>query len=162
MSIDNGGSQFGMDNPIGNVQQPKSKAKFWLFGGCGCLSMIALVCVGGGAFLWFQFGQPMVAFMNENVTLVETSPKAKEILGDPVTVDVSSPPQRSSSSGNFSFTYPISGPKAKGTYTFKGRMNPETFKFEGTENYIEVDGVKTDLDPDAMFEGFEDGIDDGN
>ena len=46
-------SMDGLDNPVASMEQPKSGKKFWLFGGCGlgCLGLIGVVCIGGGAFL---------------------------------------------------------------------------------------------------------------
>ncbi|MFK7768788.1 MAG: hypothetical protein AB8B55_16320 [Mariniblastus sp.] len=161
MSIDNGGSQFGMDNPIGNVEKPKSKGKFWLFGGCGCLTLIALVCIGGGAFSWFSFIKPNMDFMVENTTFVTSSEKAKEILGDPITMDMSAQSQEQNGQ-SLTYKIPVSGPKASGTYVLKVAFNPSTWVMEREEIYLEVDGVQTSLDPDEMFEDFEGGIDDGN
>lgn len=143
MSMDNGGSDFGMQDPSA---PPKSNKKLWIFGGLGCLGLIGLVCIGCSAMLYFA-ARPTIEFMNENNAIVETSPEVEEILGSPVTigppeVDNSSPPK-------IIFKSSVKGPKGEGTYVLEGKMEGVTPVRTGI--YLKVDGDKIDLDPDALF-----------
>ncbi len=154
MSFDPG-SPVG-DNPIASVDQPKSKKKFWLFGGCGCLGLIAIVCIGGSAFVWMQFGKPVMDMINETTALVQNSQQIEDRLGTPVSMGTPEQKQDPNSPGAIDIRIPVEGPNGEGTVVMR-------IKFDGSwsreELYLEVDGEKIDLNPEKEFElDIEEGI----
>ena len=72
MSTDNG-PNFGSDIPVAGISNVESNNKRWMiFGGLGCLGLIGLVCVGFILMGVFA-AKPMLDFMNESVTFIESS-----------------------------------------------------------------------------------------
>lgn len=135
-------------NPISNIDQPKSGKKKWFIGGCGCLSLIALLCIAGGAFMWISFGKPLVDLMNENQVLVENSLEVQELLGTPITTGA--PAQtRGDDPSVIQISTPVSGPKGSGTVQMRVRFNKT---WEREELYLEFEGERIDLDPEKEFE----------
>lgn len=136
------------DNPIAHLDPPKSGKKKFLIGGCGCLGVLALLCVGGSAFIWIQFGKPMMDFMNENTTFVASSEVAKEALGDPITVG---PPTKTEPQGqSVTMEFPVSGSKGSGIMVLRGSLKDG--KWVRDEIYLEVDGNRIELSPDSEFQ----------
>ena len=148
MSFDKEHQVSGIENPIGNVEPPKSRKKLWIFGGLGCFGLILVVCVGGAVVIWLAFGKPTLDFMNENMVLIDNSEAAVEALGSPITRGA--PTQEQDGSGSMTFSLPVSGPKAKGTLVFKGTYGAEGWTRD--DIYLEVDGEKIDLsDAEDIF-----------
>ncbi len=147
-----------MEMPLGSVEQPKSGGKKWLIGGCGCLTLLAIVCIGGGAFVWMQVGKPFYDFLNENVVFIQDSEVVQDSLGTPIETGA---PQTSSSTENgvasIELRIPASGPKANGTVVLKGKYEEGVWVRE--DLYLEIEGERIELDPDAAFQL---NIDDGN
>lgn len=140
---------LGTESPIAGISQPKSKKKLWIFGGLGCLGLIALG-VGFIAFAVYFAGEPALKFANENITFIEESDEAADAIGAPVVVG---DPQFSKAPGNpgaVIFTGTVKGTNKQGTYTIEALL--ENGGLERQEIYLEVDGQRIDLDPDAMFE----------
>ena len=144
-----------MENPIGSVEPPKSKKKLWIFGGLGCFALILVVCVGGGALVWFTLGKPALDFMNENMALVDTSEVAEELLGSPITRGA--PAQQQDGTGSVTFSVPVSGPKGSGTLVFKGTYGADGWTRDSIN--LNVDGIEHDLS--GAEEIFNLDIDDG-
>lgn len=143
------GPSFGMDSPIASASKPKSSKKFWIFGGLGCLGLIGLVCIGFLGMAYY-FGAPAMAFINENMALIEASPKVSEALGPPVTLG---PPQTSQDPSKptvIIFSGTASGSSGSGTYVIEALMESGTPERQAI--YLEVGGQKIDLDPDSLFE----------
>ena len=153
MSMDNEGSDVGMQNPVAGISPPKSNKKLWIFGGLGCFGLIGLVCIGCAVSL-FLLSKPTLSFMNENKAIVESSEQVKEIVGSPVTIGA--PKVDNSKAPKIIIRSSISGPKASGIYVLEGTIDGVTPVRDAI--YLEIDGEKIDLDPDAMF-NFE--VDDG-
>lgn len=148
MSMDNGGSDVGMQNPVAGVSPPKSNKKLWIYGGLGCFGLIGLVCVGCSVF-FFMAARPQIQFMAENKGFIETSPKVQNVLGSPVTVGDLSPPAQSSAPGELEYRGSVSGPNGDASYVVTAKMEGLTPVRQ--EIYLEFDGEKIDLDPDALF-----------
>ena len=136
-------------NPVSNIEQPKSGKKKWFIGGCGCLALIAILCIGGGGFLWIQFGKPLMDLMEESKNLVENSPQVQDLLGTPIT---SGTPAQSTGDDPavVNFRTPVSGPKGNGTVVMRVRFDGSTWNRE--ELILEFDGEEIDLDPEKEFE----------
>ena len=129
--------------------KPKSGKKKWLFVGCGCLSFLALLCVGGGTFLYIQYGKPLVDLMTENSVLVQNSQEVKNKIGSPVTVG---PPARMpvDDPAAVGLSTPVSGPKGSGNVVMRAKFDGKSWVRE--ELYLEINGERVNLNPEKEFE----------
>jgi len=148
MSMDNGGSDLGMENPVAGVSPPKSNKKLWIYGGLGCFGLIGLVCVGCVVMITFA-ARPQLQFMAENKAFIETSQEVKDVVGSPITVGDLGPPAATGAPGELEFRGSVSGPNGDATYVVIAKLEGLTPVRQ--EIYLEFDGEKIDLDPDAMF-----------
>ena len=155
MSTDSGPG-FGTDSPIADISKPKSSKKLWLFGGLGCLGLIGLVCVGM-IVAGVMAAKPMLDFMNENVAFIESSNDVSDALGSPVSVTPAQPQQDAANPQQLIFRGNVSGPQGSGSYVIEAKMNGVTPVREAI--YLEVNGERIDLDPDALTDL---SIDDGS
>jgi len=150
MSMDHGPGQ-GLDNPVAGISPPKkSKAKFWIFGGLGCLGIVGLCCVGAMAGFWFYGMKPTMDFMNENATLVESDPQVQELLGAPVKCTPGPPVQNPSDPTKLTFSGTAAGENGSGRYVVEAQM--DGFTPVRNEMYLEFNGEKINLDADAPFD----------
>lgn len=155
MSNDNGPG-FGTDNPIADISRPKSNKKLWIFGGLGCFGLIGLICIGF-IVAGIMAAKPTLDFMNENISYIESSSEVAEALGAPITVAPAQPTQDSNNPGALIFRGNVSGSQGAGTYVIEAKMNGVTPEREAI--YLEVDGERIDLDPDALYElDIDDGV----
>jgi hypothetical protein len=119
-----------------------------LFGGCGCLLVLAIICGVGGYFLYARLFKPTLDFTFEAQMLATESPEVKEILGEPITAGT---PDTSTVGERIILRIPVKGSKGSGIVVVEGQ-----FIFEGgvgirrISTLLEHDGETTDLDPDAM------------
>lgn len=150
MSLDSE-SKGGTENPIAGTEPPKSKKKLWIFGGLGCLGLIAICSTGIFAVAMIYFYRPMQEFTNENVATATSLPDVEFVLGAPVTAGPVSRPE-SDGQGGFIFRTKLTGPDGEGDLVFTGkRGNPIGEPWVRESIYIEVDGKKTDLDTESIF-----------
>ena len=147
MSTENGPG-FATDNPIADISRPKkSSKKLWIFGGLGCLGLIGLVCIGmivAGVLA----GKPMFEFMNENVTFIESSTEVQNALGTPLTVTPAQPTPDPNNPQALIFRGNVSGPQGSGSYVVEATMKGMTPVRNAV--YLELNGEKIDLDPNAL------------
>lgn len=121
-----------------------SGAKKWLIGGCGCLSLIVVVCGIGIYFTWGYF-QPMVNFVFECQDVVETSPIVKQELGEPITVG---PPSQEAVNRDITLRFPVTGSEKKGTVVFEATIGDDLVPTLN-KSYLELeDGTQVSIDPD--------------
>ena len=140
--------------PMGNVEQPKSGKKWWMFGGIGCL-VLGLVCCGGfgilGYFMYTPF-QEMQAIMLESQEIARTSQLVEDAVGRPVAVaDQPSQlmPQQYMEDGvpTQEIRFAVSGSKAKGDLVVKIAQPGGGLTFERSGLYLELeDGTEINLD----------------
>ncbi len=104
-------------NPL-NPEPKKSSAKKWLLGGCGCLTIIAVV-VGIGIFMAYKSGKGFFGDMMKLAKATEEAMQAPEVIeafGLPV--EESGTQQQTSSSVNgknlTEITQGLKGPKGEG------------------------------------------------
>jgi hypothetical protein len=131
------------------VEPKKSGAGKWLlFGGCGCLFLILLVCGGGGYWFYGTFYKPLYDEMNGTVALLESSEVVQEKVGEPVTVVMSNQP-RQESNEVLEVDYEVSGPNGNGTVVVRFRFDPTSFTWTRDDMYLEFEGEQINVDPDA-------------
>ena len=143
------GKNSGMDNPIAGMEPPRSRKKLFIFGGLGCLGLIALVCGGFIALGYFYGLKPMQDFQDENVTLATSMPEVKSALGVPITAGPVVPSQNGSPQ-SFTFSSNLDGSTASGTLVFVGNLQGTEWVRESI--HLEVDGKEVDLDPESIFD----------
>ena len=143
MSFDN---QANVNVPA-YPQQPKGSGKKWIFAGCGCLLVIGLIC-GGCIGMGAYFGSGVISFTLDNTAAVQSSRKVQEIVGTPVAV---SPPRSTQHNRAITLEFDVSGPNGTGKVTVVGTMNDD-FSVTRDEIYLEFDGQRIDLDPDAELD----------
>lgn len=135
-----------------NGAQPKSRKKFWLLGGCGCLTFVGLLMAVAVGVIVYQMGiKPLNDFTKQNLTMAKDSPKVQERIGTPITLGqpVHTPgaePQ------TFSTRTPISGPDGNGTIVIESKMEPGANGMPGwnrTSMRLEIGDEAIELNPDA-------------
>jgi hypothetical protein len=126
-----------------------STGKGLLIGGCGCLTVLTVICIGGAIWGYLRYAKPTLDFMNETKVLISESPQVKEILGEPINVGDSEAP---STVGNtMIFRYPVSGSKGRGTVVVEADVPSATnFELKRNSMVLEFNGEKIDLDLDAV------------
>ena len=135
-------------NPISNIDQPKSGKKKWFIGGCGCLSLIAILCIAGGGLLFIQYGKPLFDLMEETNNLVENSAQVQDLLGTPV--ELGAPAQsQGDEPGEILISTPVSGPNGSGTVTYRIRFDGKWIR---EELNLDFDGERIDLNLEKEFE----------
>ncbi len=134
---------------VGKVESPRSSKKWWIFGGCGCLSIIVLICVGVGAYVYLAFARPLVEFNNESVAIAQNSKQLGEALGPPIQFTDTGSPQATDAPGVVEFRTPVSGTKGSGTIVVRAKLEPGPQGFIWTREamILEFDGKKIDLNP---------------
>jgi hypothetical protein len=135
-------------NPISNIDEPKSGKKKWLIGGCGCLSLIAILCIAGGGLLFIKYGKPVFDLMEETNNLVENSPQVQNVLGAPIELGTPSQSQ-GDEPGVLLISIPVSGPNGAGTVKYRIRFDG---KWVREELYLEFEGERIDLDLEKEFD----------
>lgn len=116
--------------------------------GCGCLSIIALICIGGGGFVYMKVVKPGLDFANECKVLATESPQVKERLGEPI--KVVEEVQTQTDNNRMTLRIPVSGSKASGTVVIVAEVGIESgVDFKRQSMVLEVEGEVIDLDPDA-------------
>ena len=148
------GPEFGIDNPIGGISEPKSNKKLWIYGGLGCFGLMGLVCIGCTVAGYFAL-KPVIEFTAQNTSYVQTSEKAQAELGSPITL--SNVSQSQDGAGGLEIRGTATGPKGSATYVIEAQIEGITPVRKGI--YLEIDGERIDLDPDAEL-SFE--VDDGS
>ncbi len=76
-------------NPISSIGEPKSGKKKWLIGGCGCLGLIAVLCMVGGGIAYLYVAKPMQemqAIITESIGFAEVSQPIADAVGGSVQV----------------------------------------------------------------------------
>ena len=135
-----------LDNPVTNVDEPKSKKKFFLFGGIGCLGLIAILC--SVAAFWMSVVKPRMEFLTENAVLLESNEQAIEIFGTPLTLGDH---VLSEADNKMTVRTPVSGPNGSGVCILVGKLEDGVWVRDSIT--VEKDGESYDLeDPDAMFD----------
>lgn len=157
MSIENEPKPGPIENSISNVDAPKSKKKFWIFGSLGCLFFVVLICGGGGYWVFSKMYRPMMTTISEHKVLIESSEVAVEALGEPITWEGFS--QKQTGETSFEYRLPCSGPKASGTLVLDANFDL-TNGFEAQSYRLEVDGEELDLS--GAEDIFNVDIDEGN
>jgi hypothetical protein len=127
--------------------QPSSSKKGWLFGGCGCLSLIGILCLGGGGFAYMKWIKPGIDFVAEATTIAAENPQVKETLGEPLVVDHNNIKQEVGQQSIF-LRIPVKGSQGSGTVVAEGRISTSGVISPGPMK-LEFDGETIDLDPDA-------------
>ena len=128
----------------------------WILGGCGCLSLLTVLCFGGLIY----FGLSKTAKMSQEArSFIENSTVAQEYLGSPVTINGESPPTQGAA-GAIILDFDVSGPKASGTATVTAELDPETFDFVLGESSLDVNGETVDLNAEDEFKLDVEGMDD--
>lgn len=136
------------NNPVGNATEPKSKKKFWIFGGLGCLGLIGLVCLGIGGGVYVYAWKPMVEFQTQSIEEGISSAEAENTLGTPITSGSTAFEQ--SGPQSIVFRVAVSGPEKSGTLVFQGKFDGTSWVRESM--HLEVDGEEVSLDPDSLFD----------
>ena len=154
MSLDN---QATVD--LGDVGSPLptsggSKSK-WILGGCGCIGLLAVLCVVGG----IVFGLNMIDQVRQEArSFVESSSVVQEQLGSPVAID--GEVQTFGADLAPSFRFSVSGPKGGGTVTVSSVADNQARAFVVSEYILEVDGQEFDLNAEDDFKMDLEGMDD--
>ena len=132
-----------------NTLPPKKSggALKWILGGCGCLGLIALLCVGGLTYFAVSTAGQVT---QEARSFIEGSTVAQEYLGSPITIN-GEPVPTQTPGGGLVFDFDVSGPKGSGTAKVKAKMNPETFQFEMGESSLDFNGETIDLNAENEF-----------
>jgi hypothetical protein len=144
-------SAGGMKDPVAKmtgVETPKSRKKLWIFGGLGCLGVIGIGCIGIVSLIMIYVYRPMQEFQNENVEMATSSMEVEAILGSPVTAGPTAP--ENAGAQKFIFRSTLTGPEGEGQLVFEAKVVGTEWIRESI--YLEKDGEKTDLDPEAMFD----------
>jgi hypothetical protein len=136
------------DNPIASVEPPKSSKKFWLFGGCGCLLILLLICGGVGGFAYYV-GQPLVAIMTETTGFIQTSQVVGDKIGSPVSTGAPAQTQDPNDPGLVRLNIPVDGPNGSGIVVAEIRFDTANWTWNREALYLEFDGETFDMDPDA-------------
>ena len=105
-----------------------------------------VVCGGGGYYFYATFMKPALDLTFENIQIAQESEKVKEMIGDPVTLGS---PTSTQNGQQLEMSIPVSGPNGNGTVTFTATLNQEDFTWTRDESYLEFNGEKIDIDPDA-------------
>lgn len=137
------------------VAQPRSGGKKWILGGCGCLLVIVVACGGAGLWGYLTFMRPAMAFVTENIAYAESSPAVEERIGSPVTTGA---PSTSQQDRQMTIRLPVSGPQGQGTIVIQGTIQDD-FSWKRDDIYLEIDGERIALDPDAEFDIDIEGLD---
>lgn len=127
--------------------QPPSSKKGWLFGGCGCLSLLAILCIGGAGFSYFKWIKPGLDFVVEATTIASENPQVKETLGEPLVVDTEGITTQNGKQSIF-LRIPVKGSKGSGTVVAEGRISSSGVITPGPMQ-LEFGDETIDLDPDA-------------
>jgi hypothetical protein len=151
MSFDN---QATLNVPNMQHEKPKSGALKWILGGCGCLGLLAVVCIGGFAYFFSGAIGDAIRMQQETQAMIESSPQVEEALGSPI--EIGPPRTQNGPEGEVTFEFDVTGPNGTGTVFSKTKMNPSTFRFERKGLYMEFEGQRIDLNLDI---GDIDGLD---
>ena len=132
-----------------NTLPPKKSggALKWILGGCGCLGLIGMICVGGLVYFSVSAAGQVT---QEARSFIEGSTVAQEYLGSPITINGEPQPSQGGN-GELIFDFDVSGPKGSGTATVTAKMDPEAFKFVIGDSSLEVNGETIDLKPEDEF-----------
>ena len=147
--------------PVGaGINTPPTKksggALKWILGGCGCLGLLAALCIGG--LVYFSVSSTG-AVVQEARTMIEGSSVVKEKLGEPISIDSETVGQGGGAEPALIFDFDVSGPKGSGRAKVTAPFNESTFKFEIEESTLEVDGQTFDLNTENDFKMDLEGLD---
>lgn len=101
-----------------NLESKNSSTKKWIFGGCGCLTVIAVV-VGIGLFMAYKSGKGLIGDMMKLGTTMHETMKAPEVIeAFGIPVEQTGTQQQTSSTVNgknvTEITQVLKGPKGEG------------------------------------------------
>lgn len=154
MSLDN---QATLNVPSMQDQKPKSGALKWILGGCGCLGLLAVICVGGVAYYIGPLMQDTIGIMNETTSMAKSSTVVQEALGSPV--EITGGPRQSQDGNNMTFEVDVTGPNGSGTVYTKATIDTASRRIERTEIYLEFEGQRLDLNIEDEFNLEVEGLD---
>jgi hypothetical protein len=141
------GPDFRFPSDVQIQSQPARSGKGWLLGGCGCLFLILVICLGGSTYVYLTWIKPGIDFATESITMANESPEVKEILGEPVRVQAEGI-ETETGQGVVRLKIPVSGSKGSGVVVVEGKVSPQGVIERGSMQ-LEHDGQSIDLDPDA-------------
>ena len=139
-------SQGGAENPIAGIEPPKSRKKLWIFGGLGCLGLIAVICLVGAWAIYYFGIKPMQDFQRNTVDEAIVMPQVEDALGTPIEVGAAATPVQEGQ--QFVFRTPLTGPNGEATLVVKGTFDGSWTK---DETYLEMNGEQIDLDTELLF-----------
>ncbi len=145
------------------TDKPPSSKKWWIIGGCGCLTLILLCGLGIGGII-YMVGRPYVEFQQECIQAAETSARVAELLGENPRVNTGTQSIQQTQEGDvlkWVERMEITGSDKTGTLIISATFKPfNTWTRDSLE--IEVDGETFDLgDPLDEFDlDIDEGMDD--
>lgn len=152
---------MGIDNnatvTMGNFDSPPERTGGklkWIFGGCGCLGLMTVLCFGG--VVWFGLSK-IDEVRREAKSFIESSSVAKQNLGTPVAIDgetLGTTPGQGPM-----FVFDVSGPKASGTVTCVSEQSGDSVDFVISSYTLEVNGEEFDLNQEDELGIDIDGLD---
>ena len=155
MSLDNQNMPPGAANI--NTLPPKKSggALKWILGGCGCLSLLLVLCIGG--FVYFSYST-FSGVQEEAKGFITNSSVVQEQLGSPVKIDGES--FSSTAPGEWVFDFNVSGPKGSGTATVNMKTDGQSLDFDIGEASLEANGQSFNLSADDEYGINLEGMDD--
>ena len=145
MSLDN---QYEPVATSVNTMPPNNSGggRKWIWGGCGCLGLLTLMCIGGLIFYSFT---TFTAVRQEARSFIEGSTVVQQELGSPITIDGETMSQDGTRTLVFEFN--VTGPKGSGVATVNMENDGQSLEFKLGESSLEVDGEKIDLNAENEF-----------
>ncbi len=155
MSLDLDNQATVNANNFDSQPPKKGGALKWILGGCGCLGLLLVLCVGGAFYYGFSV---LDQVRQEARSFVESSSVVQEKLGSPVTIDGET--LATGPDGAPSFRFDVSGPDGRGTVTASSKVDNQAGAFVVSDYVLEVDGEEFDLNAADDFDVGVEGIDD--
>lgn len=133
-----------VDLPPGEQQPPKKSSPVkWILMGCGCITLVGILIVGGLAYMGYR----MVAKMNDAASeYVKSQPEVEKEIGavQKVELDISGGTQVSqkNESGAGLIVYKVTGARGSGTakvwMTYDGQWRGQAMIFTAGEKTIRI------------------------
>ena len=137
----------GDDTSYKNTPPPKKSGSLkWIFGGCGCLGLMAAICFG--VIGWFSFSV-YGSVRQEAKSFVESSTVVQRELGSPITINSETFSQ--GADGAWVFDFGVSGPQGSGVATVNMENDGKSFDFTLGDSSLDFNGETIDLDAEAEF-----------
>ncbi len=143
-------------SPETDFDQPKSKKKFWLFGGVGCVVFLLLCCGGIGA-IGYMVAKPLQDIFRESQEYARTSEIVADAVGAPVAVAEQQDPLVPATFTEDGVTiqewrFAVTGSKTNGQLIVKIAQE-QPFKYERKSLALELeDGTVIDLNPEEELD----------